>query len=86
MAIVGAVVLSGPLGWVLPTAVATIASTPGVVPLELNWLARADKADSMLVVDLCLLPVVVGVFVWLDEYGINRRRRLLERVPGVWDD
>lgn len=82
----GALVLGGPLGWTPAAALALAASTPGLIPFEWNYVAQASYAIHIWCVSGALLVVTGAAFVALDEHGIDRQRRMLERQPGVTDD
>lgn len=86
LGMIGAVALGAPLGWLIPTIVALAFSTPGIVPIRYNYLALASRAH-VVAMDAALLALLAGLlFVLLDDYGVARRRRLIERTPGVTEE
>lgn len=85
-ALVSTILLSAELAWVLPGLLALACSTPGLIPLNYNWLVTVDRASELHVVAVVLGLVTAAAYIWLDEHGIRRSARLVERQPGVLSD
>jgi hypothetical protein len=79
LAIVSVVLFGSNLGWLIPGVVALACSTPGLVPLRYNWLVSASNAHQLTAVGVLLGVVAAASYVTLDEYGLRRQTRLVER-------
>lgn len=81
-----AVTCGARLGWLAPAGTALGCSTPGLLPLAVNWPVRADHTGAVVAVaTICTLAGGV-LYVLLDDYGFARSHRLLGRMPGVTDE
>lgn len=85
-AMISAVAFGASLCWLLPVAAALAASSPGLIPLQANWLVLADRAGDVGRLDAVMLLLGAAAFVALDDYGLAPARRLVARTPGVTDE
>lgn len=85
-AVISAILLGANLAWLLPGATALACSTPGLIPLKYNWLVSASKIAELAGTAIVLGLIAATAYVVLDEYGVRRRTRLVERQSGVLSD
>lgn len=85
-AVLSAILFGSNATWLLPGATALICSTPGLVPLKYNWLVAADRTEELAYTAIVLGLVAAAAYVALDEYGLRRHTRLIERQSGVLSD
>lgn len=86
LAVLSTTLFGSNLGWLLPGLVALVCSTPGLVPIDYNWLVSASKTRGLTIIAIAL-GVVAGIcYVLLDEYGMRRQNRLVERQSGTLTD
>lgn len=86
LAVWGAVLFGASLAWLPPTIVALLASTPGIVPVGLNVLANGATQRVAVALAITVLASGCVAYLALDDYGIRRRSRLIERSPGVTEE
>jgi hypothetical protein len=86
LAVLSTTILGSNLGWLLPGVVALVCSTPGLVPIEYNWLVSANKVYGLKATAIALGLVAGACYVLLDEYGLRRQTRLIERQSGTFAD
>lgn len=83
LATLSAVALGAALAWLAPFALAVCASTPHLIPISANVLVLADRSPQVAGAALVLAVLAVGAYAAFDDYGLARRRRLVDRIPGV---
>lgn len=86
LAVLCAVTLGAGRAWVAPSVAALVFSTPGVVPVRWNVLANGDLQSSAIALAVVLLVSAAVAYVAFDDYGLDRRARLIERTPGVTEE
>ncbi|MFL6107936.1 MAG: hypothetical protein ACJ72L_13320 [Marmoricola sp.] len=86
LAVISAVLFSAQLCWLLPVAAALAISSPGLIPLRVNWPVLADHARAVSAIDIFMLALGGTAYIIWDDYGLSPLRRLVARTPGVTDE
>jgi hypothetical protein len=84
-ALIGVSALGLRLGWILPTAVALVASAPGLIPWQANLLYRHGYADHLAPVTVGLLAVGAVGHLCVGSGGLGAQRMLRSSAQALTD-